>query len=289
MNVMDANVPNTNTPGGTGWKTMNAAFKYYIATAYFGDYAHLGSFIINADWMISQYGTLRDTSGTLTTIGSSNYLTKYGNKVPYQWFNTGDPAASSNPSSGYKFAPTFAVDGKTGKMYLNDVKAKGAFTVTSGSNKVTLDSNGFEAKWGNGTTSEGIRVGTNGIQRYDSVRNAWLPMYNRRNIKVDSARRSTRYTLPSDVDFFLNTYQNDSYNKEIALPLSSSLPDGAIITVRGIRDTLTDVYPSGTDKLSLGDYTATHVDVDNADRVDFVLCKQLSPATWLVNYYEIER
>ena len=27
----------------------------------------------------------------------------------------------------------------------------------------------------------------------------------------------------------------------------------------------------------------------NADRVDFVLCKQLSPVTWLVNYYEIER
>lgn len=251
---------------GNPWSPMTAVFKYIITEALFTNNAKLGSFVFNEDWMISTNGSPSGkTYYDFDPDGFTNYIT------------------SGTSYSG--FIPNFAVDGKTGKTYLNDVTAKGAFTVTSGSNKVTLDINGFEAKWG----GEGIRVGTNGLQRYDSVRNAWLPMYNRRNIKVDSIRRSSRYTIPSDVDFFLNTYQDDSYNKEIALPVSSSLPDGAIITVRGIRDTLTDVYPSGTDKLSLGDYTATHVDVDNADRVDFVLCKQLSPATWLVNYYEIER
>ncbi len=58
MNVMDAGATNTNTPGGTGWEVMTSVFKYYIAEAYFGNYAHLGSFIINGDWMLSTNGKL---------------------------------------------------------------------------------------------------------------------------------------------------------------------------------------------------------------------------------------
>ena len=297
MNVAPAGTPNNNTPGGANWVEMQSDFKYMIVEALFGDYAHLGSFIINADWFISQYGTLRNTSGTLTTVGSGNYQTEYSGKVPYQWFSSSDPQATTNPSSGYKFAPNIAIDAKTGKVYFNNAYIKGEINATSGSfagnisigsgsNMVTINSNGLEAKWG----GEGIRVGSSGLQRYDNVRNAWLPMYNKRNIMVDSGKRYSRYTLPPEVDFFLNTYSEDNYDKQVQLPASSSLPDGAIITVRGWSEPCyTDVYPASGDRLSLGDGFITFAEVENADRIDFVLCKQLSPATWLVNYYEIDR
>ena len=132
MNTAPAGTPNNNTPGGANWVEMHSDFKYMIVEALFGDYAHLGSFIINADWFISQYGTLRNTSGTLTTVGSGNYQTEYSGKVPYQWFSSSDPQATTNPSSGYKFAPNIAIDAKTGKVYFNNAYIKGQVNATNG-------------------------------------------------------------------------------------------------------------------------------------------------------------
>lgn len=130
MNVMAAGSANTNTPGGSGWEEMKAEFKYYIARAYFGDYAHLGSFIINGDWMISQYGTLYDSSGSATTINASNYLNSYSGKVPYAWFDPAYPVSSK--SGSYNFCPNFAVDGLTGKTYQQDAYVKGNIIAESG-------------------------------------------------------------------------------------------------------------------------------------------------------------
>lgn len=132
MNVKDAGSANTTTPGSgvDGWADMSSAFKFYIAEAYFGNYAHLGSFIINGDWMISQYGTLYDSSGTAITVGAGNYQTSYSGKVPYAWFDPAYP--TSNKTGSYNFCPNFAVDGKTGKTYQQDAYIKGEVHATSG-------------------------------------------------------------------------------------------------------------------------------------------------------------
>ena len=127
----------------TQWTKMSSQQQYYIARAFFGPYAHFGSFIINGDWMISQYGTLVDSSGTKTIVNAYNVDTLFNGKVPYAWFDPTDPTAGTAPSSGqYKFVPNFAVDGLAGKTYQNDAYIRGEVHATSGefTGKVTAQS-----------------------------------------------------------------------------------------------------------------------------------------------------
>lgn len=221
------------------WESMTTDFKYLITQAMFSKYAHMGAFIINEDWMISQYGMLVDSSGTETVAGSPIIL--YGNNIhngtiivrvqftssgtvsviatassesgydkgsvrtssgsilaevsgtqsatvsqsvssggyidlyyvkdgsqssyddkitfeisgvtytvsqvsattgmtytgsssivasPYTYFDPTDPMVNTKPSSGYKFRPNFAVDGKTGKTYQNDAYIRGTINAS---------------------------------------------------------------------------------------------------------------------------------------------------------------
>lgn len=256
------------------WDYMGGDRKYYIGEAFFGDYAHLGSFVINGDWMISQYGYLYVSASDVRTVNTRDQ--KYGSHLCYTYFKPSDPTCTGSGSYP-KFAPSWAVDGLQGKQYHNGRSGgKAGYTA--------MDDDGFSVLWG----GEGIKVGSSGLQRYDDVRQSWLPMFNKRNIVVDSSKRYSRYTLPSEVDYFVNAYAEDNYDKQLQLPSSSSLPDGAVITVRGLKAlSFTDVYPATGDILSIGDdYGATFAGVDGADRVDFVLCKALTPPTWFVNYYD---
>ena len=71
----------------TQWTKMSSQQQYYIARAFFGPYAHFGSFIINGDWMISQFGVLVNSSGENVTVNADNVNTLYDGKVPYAWFD----------------------------------------------------------------------------------------------------------------------------------------------------------------------------------------------------------
>lgn len=86
------------------WEVMTNDFKYIITEALFGAYAHLGSFIINGDWMISQHGTINGQAST-----------------NYTQFDPDHP----NDNTGTNFIPYFAVDGLTGKSYQNDAYVNG--------------------------------------------------------------------------------------------------------------------------------------------------------------------
>lgn len=48
------------------WKLMVTDFKFIIAQAIFSNYAHLGSFIVNGDWLLAQYGKVNN-------VASANY------------------------------------------------------------------------------------------------------------------------------------------------------------------------------------------------------------------------
>lgn len=243
------------TPSNNGnpWTLMASTQQYYIAKAFFGEYAQLGAFIINKDWMISQYGTLIDSSGTetaaegnpiklfgnnihsgtitvrvrftasgtasITATASSesydkgrvktsggttlievggkqtatkdqpvtsgdyidlsyskdSYVSTYDDMITftvegvsytvslvsattgmtwtgtsstgtkaYTYFDPTDPMASTPPSSGYKFRPNFAVDGKTGKTYQNDAVIRGRIEASEGYFKGNLYTPYFE-------------------------------------------------------------------------------------------------------------------------------------------------
>jgi hypothetical protein len=93
------------------WEAMTNDFKYLITEALFGAYANLGSFIINGDWMISQHGTINGNAST-----------------SYTDFNNEHP----NDDIGDNFIPKLAIDGLTGKVYLNDADITGKITAKSG-------------------------------------------------------------------------------------------------------------------------------------------------------------
>lgn len=264
------------------WEYMGGDRKYYIGEAFFGAYAHLGSFIINGDWMISQYGYLYVSASDVRTVNTRDQ--KYGSNLCYSYFKPADPTCTGSGSYP-KFAPSWAVDGLKGKQYHNG--RSGGYA-----SYVSLDDDGFAVRWG----GDGIKVGANGLQRlrqYTSYNEEWLPMFNKRNILVDGGYASMN--LPSSVDYFLNTNKThtEGNRRNIYLPDTSELPNGAIVTIRGVEGAWGLVKPkwSNTERISMGDIDdRLEIGMESADCVEFVLAKKsssgLSYETWLCNYYD---
>ena len=88
------------------WEVMTNDFKYLITQAIFGQYAHFGSFIINGDWLISQYGTING-------VESLEYI-KFDPEYPYTSVNT-QHTVNGTTWTGYNFVPNFAINGLTGQ------------------------------------------------------------------------------------------------------------------------------------------------------------------------------
>lgn len=98
----------TPSSSNADWEIMTDDFKYMITEAIFGNFAKFGSFIISGDWMISQ---------NAATGSSSQNFTDFGKNVP----TGGDPLVDN----GTNFIPVFAVNGLTGRGYLQDAFLKG--------------------------------------------------------------------------------------------------------------------------------------------------------------------
>lgn len=298
----------------TQWTKMSSQQQYYIARAFFGPYAHLGSFIINGDWMISQFGVLYDAIGGAHAIDSDTASWNgYNKDNAYTKFLPDYPNSSQH--GAINFCPNFAVDGKTGKTYQNDAYIRGEvhassgtiggfeigpttikssngnivlnsdgsatfkngdFEVTSGNNSIKINSDGFEAKWG----SEGLKVGASGIQRWDSTRNIWAPMYEKKIAKVF---KTTTIDLGSvenkSVNYVLNARVDWDNRTTIYLPSSSDVPNGASIIVRGLaRDCDANVSPKqgSNDVILAGDYVRSSMEVLAADCAEFIMCKGIN-------------
>ena len=138
-------IPPTGNQYSSNYWGLADNFQVVFIKALFAMFAKLGSFVVSGDWFISQYGKLKSSDGSTLDVGSSNYGTKYINssgtitqnntgKVGYAYFKSADPTASTNAASGdLKFAPTLAIDAKTGKIYGSAVELGGKITATSGS------------------------------------------------------------------------------------------------------------------------------------------------------------
>jgi len=146
--------PETNPSGGTmttsqmwaassnnwnnaPWEVMTNDFKYIITEALFANFALLGSFVVNLDFFLSQYGTLISNSGgtiTRTTIDATNYHTLVDGALPYTYFDASDPEGETDPASGgHKFVPSLYQNAKTGRIvgdnckFINMVAKGGTF------------------------------------------------------------------------------------------------------------------------------------------------------------------
>ena len=185
-----------------------------------------------------------------------------------------------------------ASDGEIGgfKISSNEIKSQvaadksltmnkdGSFAIVNGSNSVKMNTNGFEVMFG----GEGFRVGDfgtghQGMERWDSTRNVWAAMYERKIAKVfkattinlgSSENKSVNYVLNARVDWDNHT--------NIYLPSSSDVPNGTSIIVRGLaRDCDAYVFPKqgSADVILAGDYKRESIEVLAADCAEFILCK----------------
>ncbi len=136
MNVAGGDIAVTESPASKPgyWRKMVSNQQYYMAKAFFGDYAEFGSAIISGDWMISKNGTIDDTAYDNGAL--------YNGSTAYTLFDPSHP----NESNNHSFVPKMALNLLTGKAYMNDAELKGKIIASSGSiGGFTIGSYGIEA------------------------------------------------------------------------------------------------------------------------------------------------
>lgn len=117
INIKDDGVANTTTPAdgsgnaNSGWEQISDDRMAIFSKVIFSDNAYLGSFIINSDWMISQQAASGSPQSSYTK------------------FNPSYPNSNYNNSN---FIPVLAINGRTGKIYMNDAVVRGSIYATNG-------------------------------------------------------------------------------------------------------------------------------------------------------------
>ena len=278
LNTLEPGVTNTNTPGGTGWELMNSVFQYFISKAIFADTAYLGSFIINGDWLISQHGTVYDAVGGTHIINETSSWNTGGppgvisKNNAYTYFSSSYP--NSNRPSYINFCPVFAVDGKTGSAYLNDLHATGELRVvnssgtgivrinngsaaatTSETNVTILDATGIYSR-GSG---DGFRLSHNSsgveFQRYHQASGSWQPFFAGRAVRVESrSKGATAKSLYATDDFVLFSSSNGWWE------LPTGVQNGKILSLRNINGGTNTIKPASGQRIR--DFDGWHLPTD---------------------------
>lgn len=216
------------------WTKMKSDHKYYIAEAYFGSSAHLGSFIINGDWLISQNGIqyVPNGQGGWTTQESSAYT----------YFDSNHPHDNNGNTN---FVPNVAIDGKTGRIYMRmayvegevvikNAAGAGVVRINAGSSSTTTSEKGVTILDASGLYSrdsdkgDGFRLNaTNGLQRYDPRTSTWFPFFAKRRVRVLVGQNPV---LAASDDMVVLT----GNIKSVKLP--SSPENGDVITIRVLNE-----------------------------------------------------
>lgn len=108
----------------TDWEYMGGDRQYYMAKAFFGEYAQFGSAIINGDWMMSKYGTVNGEETDSYTSFDPKWP-KRSNVIigsPVKIYNYSDPA----DKEGTMIISGHEADGNAGRIsnYLNFTAGK---------------------------------------------------------------------------------------------------------------------------------------------------------------------
>lgn len=195
-------------------------FKFILTEAIFTSFAKFGSFVISGDWMIS-------TNGTIQGVAYNNGAT-YNGAASYTYF---DP---SNPKGGNGFVPNLAIDGLTGKVYMQQAfvkgevhatsgEFKGSIVIGSGTKTVNITGDGIEVEMG----SQGFKLTNNSFQR--KVGNSYVDFYAGRYVRYINFTSSSQKTLEATDDYVI---VNGSYNKTLLMPTGVS--NGKQITIKSV-------------------------------------------------------
>ena len=238
----------------------------------FADSAYLGSFIFNGDWMISQTPAPGSPSSS------------------YEDFNASYP----NTAHGTNFIPMYAVDGRTGQVYMHGAYIEGNVYAT-GSLRV-VDSDGYGVVKINGgssasTTSEtnvtildasglysrgsedGFRLAHNSsgveFQRYHPATSSWQPFYAGRAMRVESrSKGSSAKSLYATDDFVLFS-SNDGWWE-----LPKGVQNGKVLSLRNINGGTNTIKPASGQRLRDTDGwhqpTDTGRNINNDERAELV-------------------
>lgn len=116
------------TPGAQGspWVLCDE-FAIVISRGIFAEFAKLGSFVISGDWMISQ------------TAVSGSPSSDYTHFNPY--FPNSQESGTNAKFNGNNFIPVYAVDGLTGKVYMNDAEVAGTINASTIKGTVVVGDN----------------------------------------------------------------------------------------------------------------------------------------------------
>ena len=215
-------------------------FQVVFIKALFAAFASLGSFIVNKDWFISQYGTLVGPSpnepitinssnvGTLYKISGSTISTGSGGQVAYTYFDDEDPQCETTPASGHmKFVPKLAIDAKSGKIYGSDVefsngKFSGEIHASSGNfgkisivgDKIVSDGGQFEIdSHGNAKFSGKLDAASgifNGGLRHPYKWSGSIETYN--NVKTITLPDFSCLEIDDNATYVIPAPDADSYN-----------------------------------------------------------------------------
>ena len=123
--------PSTNTNKWALAENYNMVFTDIL---FVNQFAKLGSFIVNNDWLITRHGTIYDASGNSHIINErQNWInggTTYDQNNAYTTFKADYP--QSNKSGEINFVPNVAIDARTGESYFNKAHVTGDIKANSG-------------------------------------------------------------------------------------------------------------------------------------------------------------
>jgi hypothetical protein len=251
---------------------MNSVFEYFMTKVTFADSAYLGSFIFNGDWMISQQAASGSPSSD------------------YEDFNTNYP----NTAHGYNFIPQYAVDGKTGQVYMHgayiegNVYATGTLRVVNSSGsgvvKINGDSNASSSSEYNVTildasglysrgSEDGFRLAHNSsgveFQRYHPATSSWQPFYAGRAMRVESRSKGSSAKKLYATDDFVLFSSNDGWWE-----LPTGVQNGKVLSLRNINGGTNTIKPGSGQRLRDTDGWHQHSDtgrnINNDERAELV-------------------
>lgn len=106
-----ASASDTPSASSTVWGKAEKFNMVFTDVLFVKNFAMLGSFVVNGDWMISQYGLYyEDSSSAGTPTSSTTYPTGY---TAFHPIDVTYPGAAGYPA----FKPYYAVDCKSGRIY----------------------------------------------------------------------------------------------------------------------------------------------------------------------------
>ena len=123
--------PSTET---TVWAQAENYSTVFTDILFVNQFAKLGQFIINEDWMICQYGTIYDYGLGVHPIQSESDSISTGPTTTYTFNNAYtlfDPAyPDRRKPNDWNFVPNYAINAVTGELYCNDAHITGSVNAT---------------------------------------------------------------------------------------------------------------------------------------------------------------